>query len=139
MSLDLVAQIIVGVLGALAAVLPLLGSRQVRRTRRDDLRLDVELLTQIPDGPVRQKLERHILATLDEIEAAKERRRDPLGVTLALILIASSTFGGIWFIREGGWWLLGLVAVAFVFTLGAVGLAQDVSKRKRDQKGRPIE
>ncbi|MFI6758294.1 hypothetical protein ACIBF5_04010 [Micromonospora sp. NPDC050417] len=135
MNLDLVAQIAVAALGVLSAAVPFLGGRQDRRILKED----IELLNKVPDGVIRQRLERQVIATLDEIEAARHHRRDPYGVTLALVLIAASVIGGVWAISAGGWWLLSLVVVAFVFAVGAAGLVQDVTKRKRDKRGDPID
>ena len=133
------AQIVVGVLGVLSASVPLLGNRQDRKTLQSDLRQDLDLLTRMPDGDLKRRFEQHATRTMDELEAARDRRRDPFGITLAICFIAFSTLGGIWAINAGGWWLWSLILVAFAFTLGAGGLAQDMSKKKRDAKGRPVE
>lgn len=138
-NLDLVAQIAVAVLGFLSASLPFLGARRARKTLREDLRLDLQLLAEVPDGRIKDRLIEHIERMFDTVEQDRERRREPVGMTLAIIFIGVSTVGGIWAIHAGGWWLLTLIVVAFVFILGAVGLARDGTKRLRDERGRPMD
>ncbi|MFD5983659.1 hypothetical protein [Streptomyces cyaneofuscatus] len=72
------------------------------------------------------------------IEVEDKKRRDPFGVVLAIIfiLIAASLIAAS-FINGGlYWWLTVPGAVTGIF--GLAGLAQDATKRNRDERGRPI-
>lgn len=87
---------------------------------------------------MKRRLEAHILAALDEIEDDRQKRRDPMGITLAIMFIALSALAGVWALSAGGWWLLSLIPVVLGLTVGAVGLAQDAPRRRRDVKGNPV-
>jgi hypothetical protein len=141
MDLEVVGQLAVAALGCAAAAIPLVGRRATKRSHRTHLAADVEILRSLPEdlGMARQKLTAHVEREIDLIATEVDLRRDPFGIGLAISFIALATVGGILIVRAGGYWLWALIGVAFVFSLGAAGLTQDGSLRKRDAKGNPTE
>jgi hypothetical protein len=133
------SQIAVAGLGTISAVAPLAANRTAKRDLRKNLQSDVSLLAKLPSESARRDaLVNHIDNAIDRLIADQDRRRDPLGIGLALSFIVVSIAGGVWAINEGGWWLLTLIPVLIIFVLGSAGLAQDASRLKRDEKGRPL-
>ncbi|MFJ3494838.1 hypothetical protein ACIPPJ_14750 [Streptomyces sp. NPDC086091] len=121
------------------------GGVMIERRRREPrgrerIKTDLELLELLPqDSSVIPVLRSHIEDSIKQIiEVEDKKRRDPAGVVLAIafILIAASLFAAS-FINGGlYWWLTVPGAVTGIF--GLVGLAQDATKRNRDERGRPI-
>lgn len=67
------------------------------------------------------------------------RRRDPFGITIASMFLVIG-IASVWIIysNEGGWWWLLAPLTAFFLLFGAVGLASDIPKKERDERGRAI-
>jgi CHASE2 domain-containing sensor protein len=68
-----------------------------------------------------------------------EPRRDPAGIVLACVLLAIGLVLAGMAAAQRGWWWLGMIPAAFALCVGGVGLAQDVQRRPRDAKGRPVD
>jgi hypothetical protein len=80
---------------------------------------------------------RRLRKAVRETEPSPEPRRDPFGITLAIVLLI---FGGVLsaLASQGGWWsLMWVLAAPFLF-FGVAGFAIDVRKVPRDEKGRPL-
>jgi len=62
-------------------------------------------------------------------------RRDPNGITIALVIIA--LFGGLagWAFLLGGWWIAAAVPCALLAGFGIVGLVESLQVRPRDDRG----
>lgn len=135
---DAISAIVVAVLG-IGAVGLQYGWRRDRR--RDRARQDLHLLHDLPEeSGVRQELLAHIDGQIRDVIASEaEMTRSMTGVTLAIVFLA----GGGWLIylaiADRGWWYLTLAAAIPIVMLGAVGLSQDSRRRRRDDRGRPLE
>jgi hypothetical protein len=136
-SVTVTANIVVAVLGVLAAL------AQTRRNRgggRAQLRQDVDLYNSLPpESSSRGKLLGHIDQQIERlITSEDELTRDPVGICLGIIILLIGLVLFVAAFREAGlWWLL-LVPAIFFAILGAVGLGQDLPRRKRDERGRVI-
>ena len=140
MDLSLLGQIGVAGLGVISTTVPLANNRVARKDLRKNIQADISILSDLPEGSrQREALLTHIDASIDRLIVDQARRRDPLGIGLALAFLGVSVPTGIWAISAGGWWLWLLVPVFFVFVLGSAGLAQDASRLRRDEKGRPVQ
>lgn len=139
MDSELIGQVAIAALGSISAAVPILGKRSSRKNVRVNLAQDVAMLKDLPESSrAKTLLTSHIERQIELISTVDERRRDPTGIGLALGFIAIATLGGIGAIQKGGGWLWLLVPVVLMFLLGSVGLSQDATKHKRDDKGRPI-
>ncbi|MFM9614057.1 hypothetical protein [Streptomyces niveiscabiei] len=121
------------------------GGVMVERRRREPrgrerIKSDLELLDLLPsESQVAPLLRTHIEDSIRQmIQVEDVKRRDPLGIVLAIVfiliagaLITASSLNGGWY-----WWLTVPGAVTGIF--GIVGLAQDATKRTRDERGRPM-
>jgi hypothetical protein len=140
MSVELGAQIAVAILGLIAAILPYASARARRQAVQNDLHVVVELVQALPEqSTVRPKIEEHAELLAGRLIETQEHRRDPAGVALGLCLIIAAGFGGVLTIGAGGYWLWLLIPAALVGMIGVFGFAQDVTKVKRDSKGRPTD
>ncbi len=102
---------------------------------------NIDLLNSLPESSSqRTRLLEHIDDAVQQLmDDEREKRRDPTGVTLALIFLG----GGLWLAWLGmsgsgstRWWL---APAGVLLVFGAVGLSLDAVPRKRDEKGRPID
>jgi hypothetical protein len=134
-----VGEVAVATIGALAAGLKLMDTRQATSRRRRRLMRDLDLLERLPaDSDARQRLEAMIhQAVLDLVSDETEKRRDWTGIVLATAFLLGAGWAGFqyWAHNGSGWWLV-LLVVLGVF--GLVGVAQDAVPRRRDAGGRPI-
>jgi len=136
MSLELVGQIGIAILGVVSAVAPLIGNAVNNRSPVEDLRGIAELNKFLPEeSGVRAKLETYGETLAESMIEDFKAKRDPIGIVLALNFIALSVTGGIIVIALGGDWLWWLIPIVLVYIIGSVGLAADASKRQR--KPRP--
>jgi len=121
------------IVGGVQITLYLLG----RRSTRERLRSDLELVGLLPDNsPARkallQRAERDINQIVkDEVELT----RNPTGATLAVLFLGAALILAFTATRANPFWWI-LVAVLAVF--GAVGFSFDGVKRHRDEKGHAI-
>ncbi|RSS34096.1 hypothetical protein [Streptomyces sp. WAC08241] len=106
---------------------------------RERIKSDLELLSLLPpDSEVAPALRAHIEGGIRQlVEVEDVKRRDPFGIALAIVfilitvaLLTASFLNGGWY-----WWLTVPAAVTGIF--GIAGLAQDATKRTRDERGRP--
>lgn len=139
MNWDAVAKVLVAIGGAVAALQRIVSERRTRSHRRDQIKGDIELLHLLPkDSASRTRLEKHIEQSVFRlVDDGEEKRRDPMGIVLGILMVAGAAWAASFPIRFGGsslWWVLALP----LGTLGLVGLAQDGVRRRRDDRGRPI-
>lgn len=101
---------------------------------------DLEIYNALPDTSVAKgQLLKHIdqkVGMLIKNDSALSRH--PFGIVLAIIFITLGSYLTWFFIDLGSWWRFALIGSIFVIILGIAGFAQDVSKKERDQNGRPI-
>lgn len=71
--------------------------------------------------------------------AHRAPRRDPLGIIVASLMLAAAVAMLVALILNGGWYFLLLIPIAVLLPIGAVGLAQDLPRRVRDDRGVPID
>lgn len=108
---------------------------------RRNLRSDVTLAKDLPDDfAAKAILMSHIEA---EITRLRDRetvgRRDLTGSTLGVIFALAGGYGTLWLFRHPEWWRwFGLIA-ALAAALGLYGIAEGLTIKKRDSKGRAIE
>lgn len=73
------------------------------------------------------------------VRPGPEPRRDPFGVTVASVLVLSALGLFVLPVLNGGWWWLLALPALLLLAVGAAGLAQDVPKRVRDERGTPVD
>ncbi|MEU6814729.1 hypothetical protein [Streptomyces sp. NPDC046860] len=134
-----------GPLASVAVSVVGVGGVMLERRRREPdgrerIKADLELLSLLPeDSPAVPVLRGHVEDAIKQmIEVEDQKRRDPLGIALAIVfilialgLVAASFLNGGWY-----WWLTVPGALTGIF--GIAGLAQDATRRTRDERGRPI-
>jgi hypothetical protein len=130
-----VAVALIGVAGSLLQV------RRGRPRGRELLKQDLELLHLFPnDSEVRPRLLQHIEKNFDRLLTdEEEKRRDPLGIGVAIFLLMISVGLVVVSFINGGWWLWLLAPAGFIAIFAIAGLSLDAVPRKRDEKGRVIE
>ncbi|MFE5840351.1 hypothetical protein ACFQ7N_01730 [Streptomyces niveus] len=134
-----------GAFASIAVAVVGVGGVMIERRRREPrgrerIKADLELLELLPsDSSVVPELRGHIEESIKQIiEVEDEKRRDPFGIVLAIVftLIAISLIAAS-FINGGLYWWL-TVPGGLTGLFGLAGLAQDATKQKRDERGRPI-
>lgn len=132
--------LIVGIIAAVATIsAAVFASPRLFKDTRTNVLKDLQIYAGLPDSSsAKQTLLARIEGQLETLEQHGDARRRPLGIVLGLIFIALSGLGTWYILNAGGWWHFGWLPVAFVFILGAVGLAQDARKSFRDSKGNPL-
>ncbi|MFD8267013.1 MULTISPECIES: hypothetical protein [Streptomyces althioticus group] len=134
-----------GPLASVAVAVVGVGGVMIERRRReprgrDRIKTDLELLSLLPtDSELVPEFRAHIEDSIRQIiKGEDEKRRDPFGIALASVfiliavaLVTASVLNGGWY-----WWLTVPGAVTGIF--GIAGLAQDATKRTRDERGRPM-
>ncbi|GAA3396084.1 hypothetical protein [Streptomyces roseoviridis] len=126
---------------AVAGVVGVLIERRFRKPPSWEMaRLELEILSLLPDGSeVRSDLIKHVDATIETfIKVESDKRRDPVGIVLALVFMAASAVLFYGAAENGGaWWWLAAPA-AFTGLFGVVGFIQSVRSLKRDTAGRAV-
>ncbi|WP_181775320.1 hypothetical protein [Amycolatopsis pittospori] len=138
MNWDTASKLIAAGVPVLGALIELYRRREGNRQRRQ-LKIDVDLVSSLPeDSAARARLLTHIDNTVElMLQGQNELRREPTGITLAIILIVAA--GGLIVLAvrsPSSWWLW--IPAGFCIVLGLVGLSQDAVPRKRDVRGRPL-
>jgi hypothetical protein len=121
----------------LTGLVGLIGTARGTGRLRNQLKTDADILSALPPGPARERLEKHVEATVDRlIEDETSKTRDlPMFVT-ALLVAPSLAALPAWLIIQGSWWqyllavpcgLLGLIFVYGIFETG--------QKAERDERG----
>jgi hypothetical protein len=127
-------------LAALSVAAGILQYTRGRGGRRGQLKNDLELLALLPkESTSKENLRKRIDAQVETlITDETEKRRDPVGIVLALVIMALG-LALCWAAvsSRGIWWIL-VPPGAFLVILGIVGFVQDVIPRKRDAKGKAI-
>lgn len=107
---------------------------------RDRLVQDVQIRNVLPaNSDAQRAFDEHIKREALRLIDTSTRRRDPFGITVASIFLVIG-IASIWIIysNDGGWWWLLSPLVAFFLLFGVVGLASDIPKKERDDRGRAI-
>jgi hypothetical protein len=138
MNWEVASSLIVALLGLVGVWM------QVRRGRAGSLgeiKQELEILAQLPESSTtRDRLLRHVEAKIDRmIEGETELRREPTGIAAGTFMIMLAMVLGYIAWTAEGWLRLLFILAFFIGIVGAYGLVQDVPRRKRDAKGRPIE
>jgi hypothetical protein len=108
-----------------------------RNNRRERIGRDLEIIERLPaESGARGRLMEHVERSIDQLIAEEAmKRRDWTGVALAVVLLAAGAWMAVMAGRGTDLWWIGAIATGVV---GAVGLGQDLPKRMRDERGRPI-
>lgn len=107
---------------------------------RDRLVQDVQIRNVLPaNSDAQRAFDDHIKREALRLIGTDTKRRDPFGITIASMFLV---FGGLstWVILSNDswwWWLLAPLALFFL-TFGVVGLASDIPKKERDERGRAV-
>src|SRR5688500_16521604 len=94
-------------------------------------------MNQLPtESPIRQRLEEHVLRSLERlVEGEHELRRDPTGIGLTIFFLALTVFLGARAVDGSDiWWVP--TAGSGLFTIA--GFATSWPKKRRDERGREI-
>jgi hypothetical protein len=105
--------------------------------RRNEIKADLDLYTLLPDkSPAKRTLLTHIeRAIQDVVHAEESKRRDPLGIGIAVVFLLGALL--LFILLRDQWWTW--LAISFLVLFGVVGLAQDAVPRERDARGRPVQ
>lgn len=136
MDWDDAAKLVAALGPVIVAWLGLQASRSELRGRRARLMQDVELLKLLPqDSESKRVLEIHIERAISRLAEDDEKTRDPFGIVLALLFLASAGWGWVQTLAGSNWWLV-LALPSTV--IGIVGFTRDIVPAKRDSRGRPL-
>lgn len=110
-----------------------------RQSPRERLLQDIEIRKALHSNSDAQRaFDEHIKAEALRLAGADSKRRDPFGITLAVIFLI---LGGLstWAITSAGgaWWFASPVA-GFFLIFGFAGLALDAPRKERDERGRRL-
>lgn len=136
---DDISRALVAAAGVAAAIGKALSGRSTRSNRRHQIKQDIEIMNLLPkDSDGRAKMQEHIDASITRLIADEdERRRDPFGMTLALVFIGLAVWAASFPMRNEGsslWWLVAIP----LGVIGLVGFVQDATPRKRNERGQVI-
>lgn len=128
---------IAGAVGPIVvAALGFVASGTASRSRHARLKESVELLKLLPEqSEARKLLEAHIERTISRVAEDDEKRREPFGIVLSLLLLVFA--GWTWTLALDGsnWWS----ALAIPLTVfGVAGFTMDFTRAKRDERGRRL-
>jgi hypothetical protein len=127
--------VLVAIIGLLGVVVQTLRTRG-GPTWQSTIQSELEILKALPDGAARDQFQRYIEHKITErTQAELVRRRDSLGMTLALFLVAIAVVVGVGAWTAGGWWNLLQLLTLVLGGFGLVGFAESVAKVERDEKG----
>ncbi|RCV52738.1 hypothetical protein [Marinitenerispora sediminis] len=136
-SIETIAIALIGLIGALAKLV----TPSPKKTLRDDIKADLEILRDLPaESGARTEMLDHIDAMVRRLSEERDRRRDPVGIVFGVCVILAASALGIWAVNMGGWaaWLCVPLAVG-LFIFGSIGLTADMtgSGRKPKDGGKP--
>ncbi|MFI6027890.1 hypothetical protein [Amycolatopsis magusensis] len=138
MDLDSWSKELIAVLAVVAALLKLREVRGARVAQLTELKTVIEVANELPNGSApRKAATAYVEEALNEFVRDKvANSRGPVGVTLALILLAAAGLCGYLALDDGSWVWWGAAAVFLIF--GLTGLNQDAVRRERDARERPV-
>ncbi|GIH16952.1 hypothetical protein [Rugosimonospora africana] len=141
MTTETTSQLVIAILGLVAATVPAVRIGRRRSQRAEQLRRDLELLRLIPEtSPSRQlfadDIERR-LASLVRSEIVGRRDRDGL-VGSAVFIGVGAGFGALGIFNDGLWRLF-LIPAIVLLVAGLAILPMYLRKVPRDTKGNAIE
>ena len=139
MDLEILLKLAVPFVGLLVAIVQ--GIRQFGGpSARDTLLQDVQIRNALPAGSeARHTFDTHIRDEALRLVGKGSARRDPFGITIAIVFLmigvgcVATIYG-----NDGGWWWLLSPFAVFFLLFGFVGLASDVPKKEGDERGRAI-
>lgn len=128
-----IGQAAVPIAGGLATVFRAFRSRTHRL--RGEIRSDVELLNELPDGSAgRTALARSIDEQIVRLIEEGRKSRDPMGMMLAAFFLLLAAWAGYYAVQPDDgvspWW----IAVFLFGTLGLVGLATEGAAKTPEQR-----
>lgn len=106
---------------------------------RRRIRSDLEMVQLLPDdSDARARLSEHLeKAVLQLIENETQKRREPVGIVLAVVLLLLAGWF-FWFaVSERGAALVLLAVAVVTLVVALAGLAEDAVPRRRDESNRP--
>jgi len=128
-------------LGALPAVVAVIGLYRGPGTLRANLRHDIEMLEKLPEGSdARTKMLAFVDSQVERFAKLEtEASRDRIGFSIGLFMSVGFGALGLWCATQGGfWWMFGAVW-AWSGSLLSLGLLFDSAQRvPRDEKGTKI-
>ncbi|GAA2796423.1 hypothetical protein [Crossiella cryophila] len=137
MDWDTWSKILVGVFGAIAAGLKLWEMHRARSARLNELKTMLEIAGSLPaDSAAKMLVTRHVEASLTSFVSEEQtKRRDPTGIVLGVAFIGGGSWLAYTALTSSGWWWF---LAAPVLAIGLAGFTQDVTRRERDARGRPV-
>lgn len=134
------AELLAAVTSAVAVVLAaVIGLPRALRDAKDEVLELLQVYNALPeDSGARPRLLALIESKVDALTSSGEPTRDPTGISVATMFLLIGT-GLAWSVYVyGSWWWWTSPIVLFFLVFGVVGLAQDLPRRARDGRGRPI-
>lgn len=127
----------VALLGLAAAIVQ---KSRGRSAVRGELEQDLRIYAALPaTSSQKEPLAMSIDSRVGDLISSSDHRRDPVGVSIAIIFLAvAAGLGWAAANNEGLLRAASLVGVFFFGLFGVVGLVQDAVKRPRDSRGRPL-
>lgn len=112
-----------------------------RASRAGYVRALLDVYGALPDTSTSKD---HLLDHIDRlvlsfVQDNDEKRRDPLGIVLALIFLAGSVGLAYLAWTRDSWTWAYWTGAAVTFLFGAVGLSQDAVRRPRDERGHALD
>jgi len=130
---------IVALILALPATLLKIVRNLGRQSPRERLMLDIQIRNALHANSESQRIfDEYIRQEALRIAGVDSKRRDPFGITLAVIFIVVGVASAWLVVSAGGWWWLAAPIPGFFLLFGAVGLASDLQRKERDEKGRAV-
>lgn len=139
MDLEILLKLAAPFVGLLVAIFQ--GIRQFGGpSARDTLIQDVQIRNALPAGSqARQTFDTHIRDEALRLVGKGSARRDPFGITIAIVfLVIGGACVATIYGNDGGWWWLLSPFAAFFVLFGIVGLASDIPRKERDERGRAV-
>lgn len=127
----------------IAAVLGIGGafwqSRRTSHKDRDRIEQDLRILAGLPgDSKVKSPLTKSIDQRVLGLLGGGAERRDPSGITIAVIFLIVCVVTAWQGYSGGSWWRLLWVVAAFTGIFGVYGLVEGLGKAVRDERGRRV-
>lgn len=133
--LDFLAKAL-AVVGGIASLLEVI-RRMGRKSERDRLQQDIEMISKLPvDDPRTERALSEVYAKLEKLQNDEyAKSRDTSGMVLGAIL--SVAFGGLTalFVILGSWWWIAAVLCGLLTIVGIYGLATSTRLAVRDEGG----
>ncbi|MFC7329012.1 hypothetical protein [Marinactinospora rubrisoli] len=134
-SVETIGIALIGLVAALARLV----KPSPKKTLRDDIKADLEILQGLPEeSSARTEMLDHIEKMVRQLSEERNRRPDPVGIVFGVCIILAASALGIWAVNIGGWaaWICVPVAVC-LFIFGSLGLTADMTGRARKERKDP--